>query len=366
LFDGKLYQKTLCFALHFSLLIFSECFTVILISSLGWVYDLTRLSSLVFLDILTAATFILISYLTQNIRLIVKDNLDRRLKMLLIPSSCALLSCMIIMYFNAVPNIMEEIFSLSPAFLSCINLFSLHLPLLSLTILLYFAHQLSVSITETETARFQAKTRELELRHYQDLVQRDNNLRRLHHDMKNHLLVINALGQSGDIERQRLYIEKLNDAYVHTEKQLTCGHLLIDILIQSKARRMNDSGIDVHWNLSPIPTALPVSDIDLCSLFSNLFDNAIEACDRLDSNRKITTTLYTNGQHLCLQITNSAQHSEELIRSMRTISQKRKNQPGIGLHACQQILDRYQGIMTINPGRWESSVEVNIVLPCLV
>lgn len=51
---------------------------------------------------------------------------------------------------------------------------------------------------------------------------------------------------------------------------------------------MSQGGTTLHYHID-IPSPLPLSACDLCALFANALDNAIEACEKLlEVDRQIT------------------------------------------------------------------------------
>ena len=207
-----------------------------------------------------------------------------------------------------------------------------------------------------------------ELRQVQSALESANQFRQLRHDIANHLLAIDALGQKGEYERQHEYLASLNAAFAQTRAQTYCGHPLIDSLMDAKQQRMQKSGVEVVWNLHPAPEKLEISDLDLCALVGNLLDNAIEACERLDAGemREIQVSLRIVGSALLLRVVNSCRNAHALEQRMHTFSQKRNGPGGMGLKSMRRIVKNHGGELFIRPGEDDRSMSVSVYLPDVV
>lgn len=55
-----------------------------------------------------------------------------------------------------------------------------------------------------------------------------------------------------------------------------CAHPVLDALLAAKARRCQDEGVTLHAQ-ADVPADIALPDVDLCAVFANLLDNAINA-----------------------------------------------------------------------------------------
>jgi len=367
LYRCNLFSGILCFSLHIVVSFIAECTTVIFISQFGWIYNQMDLSSVVVIDMITAITYIIISYIIEQFKYIVDDKMNHRLKLGLMISSLSLVLCVVCMYLNAAPDQIGRYLSNFDDVLRIANSIGIFLPLLSIISIFALVHRLNLSAIETENAVFRETKAELELQYHRSLSEKNKEFQKLHHDLKNHFIVIDSLGQSGDLERQHIYISKLSESFLKSEMPFSSGHLLVDSILQSKAVKMKQSGIRAQWQLSPLPSALSIEDIDLCSLLGNVLDNAIEACERIEEqkDRDIKVYLNANGPHFSMKVVNAAENADRNLTSKHVLSRKKKNRIGFGLDNCQEIVDRYRGTMDIRVNGQGGSVEVRIVLPVI-
>ncbi len=97
---------------------------------------------------------------------------------------------------------------------------------------------------------------------------------RLEHDLCNHFMVISGYCKLNDISRIQKYIEEIapkqEQAFVHV------GSPVLDVMLGAKKLLAEKHGIAFE-SLVQLPRAMPLNDSDLCVVFSNLLDNALEA-----------------------------------------------------------------------------------------
>ena len=245
-----LFSGIICFSLHCIMSFIAECTTVMIISQFGWIYNPMDLRSVMVIDVITAVAYILYSYIIEQFKYVVDDRMSRQLRISLMISSLSLILCVACMYLNAAPDQIGRYFSNFDDVLRIANSIGIILPLLSIISIFALVHRLNLSVIETENAVFRETKAELELQYHRSLSEKNKEYQKLRHDLKNHLIAMDSFGQSGDLERQHIYIGKLSEAFSKTEMLFSSGHLLIDSILQSKAKRMEQTGIRAEWHLS--------------------------------------------------------------------------------------------------------------------
>lgn len=85
-----------------------------------------------------------------------------------------------------------------------------------------------------------------------------------------------------------------------------CANSLVDLVVKEKQKEYADRNLKFDIRLS-VPPRTKVSSYDLCSIFTNLIDNAAEACLELpDKERRVTVQAGTNGSYLYIRVQNPA------------------------------------------------------------
>lgn len=163
------------------------------------------------------------------------------------------------------------------------------------------------------------------------------------HDYKNQLSFLqNMLAQTDSPEALR-YVEKLSGEITNKTQVVTCRHPVADVIINYKyhdAKRKNILMILKVGDLSQIR----VEEYDLVVLLSNLLDNAIEACEKVQGKRVIRLEAdHENGEFHC-KLVNSASGDLVITDGKIESSKKDKAHHGIGLGNVKEIIEKYDGV----------------------
>lgn len=113
--------------------------------------------------------------------------------------------------------------------------------------------------------------------YYEAMEQHYFEIRRLKHDMANHLQVLSAL----PLEEQQAYLDNLSQNTALTQSLHYCGDATVNAVLTVKENQMNRYGIRLVCSVD-IPKELPFDRTDICALFANALDNAMEACRRFE------------------------------------------------------------------------------------
>ena len=365
---GSLAAHILTFVLWVVLFSCAEMLCVCLAPALGLaIVDIPPMDQLLLEALASLLTWTLYLFLRGAMH-IIEDRLNRRLWGKLTLTALPMGATTIVLTFIAYTQRNMELGPWLAGNLSTISALAIFLPLIALLCLFSLIHQLNGTIRETEEARLMEQQARAELRQVQSALESANQFRQLRHDIANHLLAIDALGQKGEYERQHEYLASLNAAFAQTRAQTYCGHPLIDSLMDAKQQRMQKSGVEVVWNLHPAPEKLEISDLDLCALVGNLLDNAIEACERLDAGekRRIEISLRIVERALLLRVLNSCRGAHALSQRMDSHSQKRNGPGGTGLKSMRRIVKNHGGELFIRPGEDDKTMSVSVYLPDVV
>ena len=122
-------------------------------------------------------------------------------------------------------------------------------------------------------ARIAAYQRELIDTHYREVDNMYRQMRGWRHDYRNHIQTLKVLAENGDLPAIKRYLDKL-DTDLHTvDLAVKTGNAMADAILNSKISLARARGIDVRID-AHIPVKLKMSELDLCCILGNLFDNA--------------------------------------------------------------------------------------------
>ena len=160
------------------------------------------------------------------------------------------------------------------------------------------------------------------------------------HDMKNHFIVVNKLLEDGNYEEAERYIGELQRSGVNNGPAPT-GNKITDILLSVKYPVMQEAGIEFDF-VGNLERLNKLEDIDVSIIMSNLLDNAIEECLRIDGKRYITLRMTALGEDSMLIMKNP------IVTKLKTkgrgfISSKDKDakKEGIGITNIIEAAEKY-------------------------
>lgn len=187
--------------------------------------------------------------------------------------------------------------------------------------------------------------------YYKAMEQQYFEIRRLKHDMANHLQVLSALP---DDERDT-YLQKLSAHNAFTKTLHYCNDSTVNAVLSVKISLMERYGIHLQYTLE-ITEELPYDKTDVCALFANALDNAIEACMEAcmesDADRR-EIILESKAQKglFCLKVQNPSapSHHMNLLGQNKPAvpptSKSDKENHGLGLKSMQEIVIRHHGTL---------------------
>ena len=100
------------------------------------------------------------------------------------------------------------------------------------------------------------------------------------HDYRNHIQVMNVLLENGELEELKKYLGDLAVDLNTVDTVVKTGNAMADAILNSKISLARSKDINVSVEAS-IPVKLKMTELDLCCILGNLFDNAIEAAEQL-------------------------------------------------------------------------------------
>lgn len=210
-------------------------------------------------------------------------------------------------------------------------------------ILLHLLYQAANNTKLEETIRITNQQLTLQSTNYQRLTEHIAETRIAHHDLRQHLLVLESYIQSNDKARLQEYLKKYRRTLPENIETTLCNNHAVDAIIRHYINIAKAEGIQTFVNLKMLETS-GISDLDLCIIFGNCLENAIEACEKMKTgNRfvKINATLI--GNILAITIDNSFDGKINL-KNGNFLSRKRTNEEGIGLSSIRAVVEKYEGI----------------------
>lgn len=162
------------------------------------------------------------------------------------------------------------------------------------------------------------------------------------HDWKNHMLLLQGMLDDGNYEKAAEYFRTLTAERISSGKQLLTGNEIVDIILNAKMQKMSERRIKVNCN-GGLEMLSFMEDVDICILFSNLIDNAIEANEKCDGEGFLTIRASHNPSMLMVAVSNRMS-GEVQEKDGRLLSSKNdEGSHGIGTQNIFSVVHKYQG-----------------------
>lgn len=185
---------------------------------------------------------------------------------------------------------------------------------------------------ENDQLALQLKAQE---KHYTDLTAQYEGIRRMRHDIANHLNVMQSLLENGQNGEAAAYISELT-AQPYDATLGLCEHPVVDAFLHSKITSAKAAGIEIHCQVS-LRAGLPISNVDLIRAFGNLLDNACEACSGIPGASVRLKCAESHG--LLIIITENPVPEAPLEKQGRIPGLER----GVGTRVLTDLAQKYDG-----------------------
>ncbi len=201
--------------------------------------------------------------------------------------------------------------------------------------------------------------RELIDTHYQEVETMYKKMRGWRHDYRNHIQTMKALADKGDLEALKDYLNKLDEDLSTIDTTIKTGNAMADAILNSKISLAKSKGITVKAD-AHIPVKLKMSELDLCVILGNLFDNAIEASLSLpEEERLIRVYMVMKNTQLYISFTNFTA-SKKQTKEANLFKTTKGEGHGFGLIRIDSIVEKLDGYLSRNSEDGAFTTEVLI------
>ena len=207
--------------------------------------------------------------------------------------------------------------------------------------------------------RIASYQRELIDTHYQEVETMYRQIRGWRHDYRNHIQMMKALAAKDDMSGIKAYLDELDTDLNTVDTVVKTGNAMADAILNSKISLAKSKGIAVKADAF-IPVQLKMSELDLCVIIGNLFDNAIEASmDLPPEQRMIRVYMDMKNTQLYISFTNFTA-SKKLQKVGNKFHTTKGEGHGFGLVRIDNIVERLDGYLSRNSEEGAFTTEILI------
>ena len=204
---------------------------------------------------------------------------------------------------------------------------------------------------------------DLQRKEYDRLSGAIEETRRTKHNLRQHFVLLNQYAQDNDISGINSYLNKYIKAFDTAANIIICENRSFNAIIQYYASQAQEKNIPVELSFN-LPADLSLPESDTAVLLGNIFENAMEACERQTSGQRFIKAkgAMVGENMLAITVKNSFNH--EIRKNGDAFISSKRDAEGIGTDSIRTIAERYHGLakFTYDNEVFETSVLLNTQL----
>jgi len=139
-------------------------------------------------------------------------------------------------------------------------------------------------------------------------------------------------------------------------------NVILDAILQDAANSCEEKGIRFSA-VAHLPDNI-MTELDIVRVFSNILDNAIEACNKLSgADRFIEITSDSNGDWINIEISNSFNGELKMVNDMPETTKEDKDLHGLGLRTVTEVIEGLGGLVLIEPDQAGKIFRTRLCIP---
>lgn len=182
-------------------------------------------------------------------------------------------------------------------------------------------------------------------KHYEYLEIREEETKKFRHDVRNHMQMLYYLQKKGQYEEINKYLELLNIRIEEFGNSLTVNNSIVDAIINKFNTEAMTKGIKLHVK-GKMPAVCNIDAYDLCTVFSNVLSNALEAVDKISNKDIFLECRYTDEEIIIIEKNMFENIGQFKGNELYTIKED-KERHGFGIDNIKDAVKRNCGLVNI-------------------
>ena len=174
--------------------------------------------------------------------------------------------------------------------------------------------------------------------HYKGIQAYITESKRAEHDLRHHFKLIQMYNFSGEKEKLNEYLDKYTQSLPEITEYTFCDNFAVNSILQYYVNVAKSEDIQVSVNVN-VPANTNITDSDLCIIFGNCIENAIEACRKLKDGKKLSIHSMIKGKLFSIVITNS--FTGEIKKENDIFMSSKHEGEGIGISSVKAVVEKY-------------------------
>jgi signal transduction histidine kinase len=211
-------------------------------------------------------------------------------------------------------------------------------------LIMYFVVQQMSKDNQTKLEYELMKEKEKYSKESMEIIKRSNEeLREFKHDLKNYLLPLQEAMETMPQSEMAKVWEKINQKIEDVQTLIQTGNSYVDSMINTKITLARSEKVDVKCTI--LSKMEGIDDLEFCSVFGNLMDNAIEAERKVTEKKEIIIFVEEKMGYLRLEIQNKIEKSVLNENSSLNTTKKDTSSHGIGYKSIKRTMQKVGGAL---------------------
>ena len=183
-------------------------------------------------------------------------------------------------------------------------------------------------------------------KHYEYLEQREKDTKKFRHDIKSHMQILSTMAKNNMYSNFDEYMKEINMQIDRLGNVITVNNGIVDAIVNKYYSEALQKKINIDIN-GMLPNECSITAYDLCTVFSNLLSNAVEAAEKSIEKRISMECRYTDDSIII--ITKNTFKEEGQFRHSKIVTTKKDIEyHGFGIDNIKDAVVRNNGILDID------------------
>ena len=201
---------------------------------------------------------------------------------------------------------------------------------------------------------------QIQLENFMEINQKYEESRKTIHDIKKHLDTLSEL-KGIDRERAQEYRDVLSGKVDSLLNGFQCSNQILSIIMSQKIAIAESNNIKINTQIEDILFDF-MEDIDITAIFANLWDNAIEACRKVKSDKRFINIIIGKiNDFIVICFENS--FNGKMNKKGDIILSTKEEHEGVGISIITAAVKKYDGFMNFESDT--DTFKIKIMIPII-
>lgn len=181
-----------------------------------------------------------------------------------------------------------------------------------------------------------------EIKLYQNMSQNIEQQRAIMHEYNNQLNCIKSMLDHNQIVELKQYTTGISNKFQTVSEVVNTNNVIVNAIINSKYKEALENNIVMTMKVNDL-SMCRISNEDIVTILSNLLNNAVEACKKVDGKRVVMLKFIKEDDAIILSVKNTCEESALIVNDSVATTKEEKKMHGYGIKNIKDTVDKYDG-----------------------